>query len=162
MLARVRGLLQRRAVRFSGLAVVVVAALTAVAAAQASGSTAGVLKVRIGGGPAETRIVIDLDRAATGKVTGESASDQRLVVALPGVAVAKTLQGGGFGLVRGWQLDENGGTARLRIDLTAQASIKRRFLLPPADGISHYRYVIDLAAAGPIRAAPTQVVRATP
>jgi N-acetylmuramoyl-L-alanine amidase len=33
------------------------------------------------------------------------------------------------------------------MDLVGDAKLKRRFLLPPADGVSHYRYVIDVAAA---------------
>ncbi|MBS0333748.1 MAG: N-acetylmuramoyl-L-alanine amidase, partial [Proteobacteria bacterium] len=38
------------------------------------------------------------------------------------------------------------GGARLQLDLAPDARIKGRFLLPPADGIDHYRYVIDVTA----------------
>ena len=34
----------------------------------------------------------------------------------------------------------------LDVDLADDAVIKRRFLLPPADGVANYRYVIDLAS----------------
>src|SRR5690606_16122546 len=102
--------------------------------------------VRLGGNGAETRIVIDLDRSASGKVSA-SGSDGRVVLTLAGVDVEGTLQGGGRGVVRNYILDQSGGGARLRVDLNQDAVIKRRFLLPPADGVEHYRYVIDLAAA---------------
>ena len=32
------------------------------------------------------------------------------------------------------------------MDLAGPAQLKRRFLLPPADGVASYRYVIDVAA----------------
>jgi N-acetylmuramoyl-L-alanine amidase len=35
------------------------------------------------------------------------------------------------------------------MDLAADAQVKRRFLLPPADGIDHYRYVVDVVAGAP-------------
>lgn len=167
MLARVRSLFQRSAVRLGAAGLVAVAALAGVAASQAAPTPAGVKQVRVGGSAAETRIVIDLDRSASGKLSADGSGDGRVVVALPGVNVAKTLQGGRYGVVKSWVLDESGGAARLRIDLAGEASIKRRFLLPPADGIAHYRYVIDLAAADPAQAKaqltsrPTQV-RAAP
>lgn len=155
MLARVRSLCQRSVVRIGAAALVGLATLTAFAASQAAADPAGVKKVRVGGGGAETRIVIDLDRSASGRVNTDS--DGRVVVALPGVNVERPLQGGRYGLIKGWVLDESGGGARLRIDLAGEASIKRRFLLPPADGITHYRYVIDLAAAP--SAAPAQLTK---
>jgi N-acetylmuramoyl-L-alanine amidase len=167
MLARVRGLLQRSTVRFGAAALAVVAALSLVAASQAAPAQSGVKQVRVGGSAAETRIVLDLDSTVSGKVSTETPASGRLVVALPGVNVDKPLQGGRYGLIKGWMLDESGGAARLRIDLAGEAAIKRRFLLPPADGIAHYRYVIDLAAAKPSAATaqltsrPTQV-RAAP
>ena len=48
------------------------------------------------------------------------------------------------GLVERWSIDEAAGGARLRLDLKANAEVRRRFLLPPGDGASAYRYVIDL------------------
>ncbi|HEX2561328.1 N-acetylmuramoyl-L-alanine amidase [Phenylobacterium sp.] len=152
MLARVRGLFRRSPVRFGVMGLAAVAALTAFAASQAGATPPGVKKVRVGGSAAETRIVIDLDSSASGRVSSDGSGDRRVVVALPGVNVDQPLQGGRYGLVKSWVLDESGGSARLRLDLASEASIKRRFLLPPADGIPHYRYVIDLAAANPAAA----------
>lgn len=126
-----------------------VCCLAIVAGAQAAGTKADVLKVRLGGDRAETRIVIDLDHSASGKVASDGSDDRRVVMNLPGVSVDSELQGGGLGLVKAWVVDETPGGARLRIDLAADAVIKRRFLLPPADGVANYRYVIDLAAKGP-------------
>ncbi|SFK60082.1 N-acetylmuramoyl-L-alanine amidase [Caulobacter sp. UNC279MFTsu5.1] len=116
----------------------------AVAMAQGPAPAAGVQKVRFGGDRNETRIVIDLDRAATGKLLADGASDRRVVIGLPNVTTAGDLQGAGQGLVERWAIDEAAGGARLRLDLRANAEVRRRFLLPPGDGASAYRYVIDL------------------
>ncbi|CAN7348365.1 N-acetylmuramoyl-L-alanine amidase [Phenylobacterium sp. LjRoot97] len=127
----------------------VVGCLAIVAGAQAAGAKADILKVRLGGDRAETRIVIDLDKSATGKVASDGQGDRRVVVNLPGVSVDSQLQGGGLGLVKAWVVDDAASGARLRIDLAEDAVIKRRFLLPPADGVANYRYVIDLASKAP-------------
>ncbi|MBO9709447.1 MAG: N-acetylmuramoyl-L-alanine amidase [Caulobacter sp.] len=121
----------------------------AVAMAQGPAPAAGVQKVRFGGDRAETRIVIDLDRAATGKLVADGALDRRVVIGLPNVTVSGDLQGSGQGLVERWAIDEAGGGARLRLDLKAKAEVRRRFLLPPGDGATAYRYVIDLKAVEP-------------
>lgn len=118
----------------------------AVATAQGPAAPAGVQKVRFGGDRAETRVVIDLDRAAAGKLISDGMSDQRLVMALPNVVVSGDLQGSGQGLVKRWVIDEAAGGARLRLDLAGKAEVRRRFLLPPGDGATAYRYVIDLKA----------------
>jgi len=118
----------------------------AVATAQGPAAPAGVQKVRFGGDRAETRVVIDLDRAAAGKLISDGASDQRLVLALPNVNISGDLQGAGQGLVKRWLIDEAAGGARLRLDLTGRVGVRRRFLLPPGDGATAYRYVIDLKA----------------
>lgn len=136
-----------------------VCCLAAVAGAQAAGTKADVLKVRLGGDRAETRIVIDLDRSASGKVASDGADDRRVVLNLPGVSVDNELQGGGLGLVKAWVVDEGPGGARLRVDLASDAVIKRRFLLPPADGVTNYRYVIDLAAKDPVGAKVAQAAK---
>jgi N-acetylmuramoyl-L-alanine amidase len=125
---------------------VAVACLAGVAVSQAAAASADLLKVRLGGDGAQTRIVIDLDRAATAKVLADGAGDRRVVVVLAGVS-AKGLQGAGHGLVKSWMVDQTGAGARLQMDLAAAARVKRRFLLPPADGVVHYRYVIDVAAS---------------
>ena len=136
----------RRVLAFAGA---VVGCLAIVAGAQAASTKADVLKVRLGGDRTETRIVLDLDRSATGKVASDGSEDRRVVVNMPGVAVDSAIQGAGLGLVKAWMVDEGPSGARLRVDLTEDAVIKRRFLLPPADGVTNYRYVIDLAAKKP-------------
>ena len=150
-------------------AVLIIGGLTtagvAVATAQGPAAPAGVQKVRFGGDRGETRVVIDLDRAAAGKLISDGMSDQRLVMALPNVLVSGDLQGTGQGLVKRWVIDEAAGGARLRLDLTGKAEVRRRFLLPPGDGASAYRYVIDLkavdgASVGP--AAPRLTIASTP
>jgi N-acetylmuramoyl-L-alanine amidase len=118
----------------------------AVAMAQGPAAPSGVQKVRFGGDRSETRVVIDLDRAAAGKLIADGALDRRVVIALPNITVSGDLQGAGQGLVERWLIDEAAGGARLRLDLSAKAEVRRRFLLPPGDGATAYRYVIDLKA----------------
>lgn len=144
----------------------------AVATAQGPAPAAGVQKVRFGGDRAETRVVIDLDRAAVGRLIADGALDRRVVIGLPNVTVSGDLQGAGQGLVKRWVIDEAGGGARLRLDLSSPAEVRRRFLLPPGDGATAYRYVIDLKAvdgaapsaapkltlvSGPVKAAPLRL-----
>lgn len=126
----------------------IVVALGAGAFAQASGMAAGILKVRLGGDTAETRLVIDLDRSVSGKLISDGAADNTVIVAFPKVGVNGDLKGAGQGVVRRWTVNTTGGSARLNIELARKAQVARRFLLPPSDGVDHYRYVIDLRATG--------------
>ncbi|MET3667346.1 N-acetylmuramoyl-L-alanine amidase [Caulobacter sp. 1776] len=139
-------------------AVLIIGGLTtagvAVATAQGPAAPAGVQKVRFGGDRTETRVVIDLDRAAAGKLIADGMDDQRLVMALPNVTVSGDLQGAGQGLVKRWLIDEAAGGARLRLDLAGKAEVRRRFLLPPGDGATAYRYVIDLKAVDAVPMVP--------
>jgi N-acetylmuramoyl-L-alanine amidase len=144
------GLLRRRGrALLAGL--VAVLGLAAVAASHAATSSAGLLGVRLGGDALQTRIVLDLDQAATGKVVSDGSSDGRLVLVLPGVSAEAGLQGNGTGLIKTWVVDRANGGARLQMDLAAGSRIKRRFLLPPADGVDYYRYVVDVAAAPEVK-----------
>ena len=118
--------------------------LAAVAASHAATAAVGLMKVRLGGDAQQTRIVMDLDQAATGKLISDGA-DGRAVLVLSGASALTELQGAGQGLVKSWLVDQTSGGARLQMDLAAGAHVKRRFLLPPADGIDHYRYVVDVA-----------------
>jgi N-acetylmuramoyl-L-alanine amidase len=138
-------------------------ALAGVAVAMAHGPApaAGVQKVRFGGDRNETRIVIDLDRAATGKLLADGAADRRVVIGLPNVTTAGDLQGSGQGLVERWAIDEAAGGARLRLDLKANAEVRRRFLLPPGDGASAYRYVIDLKSTDAPGSVPAPTMKPT-
>ena len=133
----------------TGLALVVLCAvLFAGGRGMAAGSVPEVLGVRFGGDAERTRIVVDLDGAARGQVV-ETGSGGRVVVTLSGVAPGRSLDGNGSGLVRGYRVAPVGTASRVQLDLTRTAEIERRFLLPPGDGVSHYRYVIDLKATGP-------------
>jgi N-acetylmuramoyl-L-alanine amidase len=128
--------------------------LAAVAASHAAiPGGSGVLKVRLGGDSNQTRIVIDIDRSVTGKLEDDGAGGKASVT-LAGVS-AETQHGAGLGLVRHWSLTGGALGARLDLDLGRGAHVTRRFLLPPADGIDHYRYVVDVAATGPQAVAPT-------
>ena len=126
----------------------------------ASGVMGEVLRVRFGGDAEHTRVVLDLDRTSRGQVI-QSGDDGRVIVSLAGVAPAsRGLTGAGTGLVRGWRVTGAGAAARVELDLATSAEIERRFLLPPGDGIAHFRYVIDLKATG--RAPTAQAPRTPP
>jgi N-acetylmuramoyl-L-alanine amidase len=174
MRARLGEVIKNAKFRAIALAVGAAACLGLFAASHAAQAGAGVIKVRLGGDRAATRIVIDLDAAATGKVIATGAADRRMVISLAGASTPGGLQGGGQGLVKAWTLDPASGGARLRLDLASDAVVKRRFLLPPAEGVGAYRYVIDLAAnpkatgvrpapaAGDVRLASQTTTRARP
>ncbi|WP_395672453.1 N-acetylmuramoyl-L-alanine amidase [Phenylobacterium sp.] len=132
------------------------------AVSHAAAASADLLKVRLGGDSAQTRIVIDLDRSASVKLVSDGAADRRVTVVLTGVTAASDLQGKGQGLVSAWAVDQTAGGARLQMDLAADAKVKRRFLLPPADGISHYRYVVDVARLEPAEARLIKAEAAAP
>lgn len=149
MLARFGGVLGKGRLRILAAAGAGLGCLAAVAVSHAAGMDAEVLKVRLGGDQTETRIVIDLDHSATAKVASDGAADRRVVMSLPNVSAEGGLQGPGQGLIKGWTLEQAAGGSKLKVDLAADATIKRRFLLPPADGVKNYRYVIDFAAKGP-------------
>lgn len=113
----------------------------------ASGAMGEVIRVRFGGDAERTRVVVDLDRTSRGQVI-QPGTDGRVVVSLSGVAARRGMSGTGVGLVRGYRVAGAGGSSRVELDLAVSAEIERRFLLPPGDGVEHYRYVIDLKATG--------------
>lgn len=128
------------------LAILAVVGVTAAAASHGQAGS-GVLKVRMGGDQFSTRVVVELDQAAKGRLVSDGLEGgKRLVLALPKVEVGGDFSGRGEGLVKDWVMDEAAGSARLRLTLTRDAVVERRFLLPPADGSSAYRYVMDLRA----------------
>jgi N-acetylmuramoyl-L-alanine amidase len=128
----------------------IAAALTGAALAAAAVNNvpeSGVLKVRFGGDRAQTRVVIDLDRATTAAEPTFPAQG-RMVLSFPKIKVEGAgLDGAGRGLVKRWLVDKSGGQARLQLDLDGEVTVAKRFLLPPGDGIDHWRYVIDLQAS---------------
>ena len=116
------------------------------AAAAAQGDPSGdVLKVRLGGDAHQTRVVVELDRSVKGKLLAGDTRPTRVVVALPEAAAPAGMRGDGAGLVKGWAIVNGSHGAEVKLDLVRPAVIKRRFLLAPGDGVSVYRYVIDLA-----------------
>jgi N-acetylmuramoyl-L-alanine amidase len=143
----------------------VLAAGCAVAVMAGSRQSSGpdVVSVRLGGGASETRVVVDMHDAASGSVDSNDGAPTELTLVLKGASTANVLKGAGLGLVRSWRVENGAGGARLVLDLAQRVDVERRFLLPPADGTTNYRYVIDLAAKGPIvPRAPTRVAAAAP
>jgi N-acetylmuramoyl-L-alanine amidase len=130
------------------------ASVAAVAAVSHGQTSAGVLKVRLGGDSHQTRIVVELDKPTHGILISDSRPEKGdaappVVLALAHVDVAGDMQGQGAGLVKSWSVDEAGGAARVRLNLNHAAVVTRRFLLPPGDGVAVYRYVMDVSADPP-------------
>jgi N-acetylmuramoyl-L-alanine amidase len=126
--------------------VVAAGCAAAVAAGARKPADPDVVAVRLGGDAATTRIVVDLHRAASGALDPADASATQLAVILKGASTPGVMRGAGRGLVRGWVVADAPGGARLTLDLAQNADIARRFLLPPADGVADYRYVVDIVA----------------
>jgi N-acetylmuramoyl-L-alanine amidase len=138
--------------------IVICVVLLAAGRGLASGAVGEVLRVRFGGDAQHTRVVLDMDRTSRGQVI-QTGDDGRVVLSLAGVAPHRGLTGDGTGLVRGWRVTGAGAASRVELDLATSAEIERRFLLPPGDGVPHFRYVIDLKATG---RAPTAPARTPP
>ncbi len=134
-----------------GAGCLVLALGVAVAAAAQREPGAGVLKVRLGGDARQTRVVIELDHSAQGRLVSET--NGQVTMSLTDVGVPGDMSGDGAGLVKGWRVDESRGDARIRLELTRPAKVSRRFILAPGDGITVYRYVIDLTETGAAAAA---------
>nr|WP_315053183.1 N-acetylmuramoyl-L-alanine amidase [uncultured Brevundimonas sp.] len=113
----------------------------------ASGAQGDLLGVRFGGDGQRTRVVIDLERATQGRVI-EDGTQGQVILSLLEVAAGRGASGEGSGLVRSYRVGAQGGASRVQLDLARNGEIERRFLLPPGDGVAHYRYVIDVKAKG--------------
>lgn len=160
MLVRLADVGRRTAGRIaSGLFAMLVGCL-AVAAGHAATDEIGLLKVRFGGDGRETRLVIEMNGATSAKLVSDGALDRRIVLWLPAVAPPTETQGSGRGVVAGWSTERAQGGTRLTLNLATDATIRRRFLLPPADGISAYRYVMDLAPAPGVVLTSTSITTA--
>ncbi|HEY5105340.1 MAG TPA: N-acetylmuramoyl-L-alanine amidase [Caulobacteraceae bacterium] len=129
------------AVSFAGICA------AAFAASAASRDSSNLLGVRFGGDLSVTRIVIDLDRGVSARAPAEESGPRRIVVDFPRLAAGPGMAGAGQGLVKSWSVESATSGARLALELSRGARIERRFLLPPADGTSSYRYVIDIASS---------------
>ena len=137
------------------------AALGAQPAAAQSGD---VVKVRLGGDATQTRIVVELEKSVAAKIVTRDSETDRQVIALPDIDIDKAMTGQGQGLVSDWKLENVAGSVRLKLNFKSGGKIYRRFLLPPADGISVYRYVIDIVPQGTEKGtdAATQLLASVP
>jgi N-acetylmuramoyl-L-alanine amidase len=104
-------------------------------------------------------------------VVANGAADGHVILDFSRLQVGDSLDGRGKGLVKAWTIDKAHGRARLSLELNGRGHVRRRFLLPPGDGVSVYRYVVDIDADGAAvqvasakaKAAPkTHVAEATP
>ena len=96
MLARLRKVFRKARLLSDGVVAATIGGLAAVAVSHAAAPDAGVLGVRLGGDAAETRLVIDLDRGATGTAP-QDGSGRRVVMPFPGGGAQLWLSGGGLG-----------------------------------------------------------------
>lgn len=150
------------------LAVVAGAAALAFAAGASRGAenAASPLKLRFGGDATSTRVVLELSEAASAEVVSNGAADGHVVLDFSRLSVGDGLDGQGKGLVKAWSIGKTQGRARLSLDLNGRGHVRRRFLLPPADGVSVYRYVLDIDADGSAKpsgpASKAQVAEAAP
>ncbi len=110
----------------------------------AQAASGNVYTVRFGGGLAETRVVIELNRAARGQMVSSASQDNKLILAMPDLISGGEMQGFGSGLVKSWVVDEAAGAVRLRLALSQPGTVKRQFLIPPGKDQAHYRYVLDI------------------
>ncbi len=137
-----------------------------VAAASHGQTSVGVLKVRVGGDSHQTRMVIELDRATKGTLLSGPAPVDKVSLALAHLDVPGDMQGDGAGLVKAWRVEEAAGAAQVHLDLAHAGVVRRRFLLPPGDGVNVYRYVIDVtdqpAQASAAPSNPTQIASIQP
>jgi N-acetylmuramoyl-L-alanine amidase len=155
MRVRLQGMLSAIARRRRVAAACLALAGGVAAAAVSHGQTSvGVLKVRVGGDSHQTRMVIELDRPTRGQLLSGSTPTQRVNLALAKLDVPGDMGGDGAGLVKSWRVDEAAGAAQVHLDLASAGVVRRRFLLPPGDGVNVYRYVIDVTDQ-PVEAAAT-------
>ena len=155
---RNRWTLARARLTLFAAALVAVGGAAATAAVVTYGQTMGeISRVRVGGGTDETRIVIELSQAASAAITSDDTAPGRVRISLPHTRSVGDLQGPSSGHLRQWKVQPERMGATVSIDFDGPMVVKRRFLLPPDDGIAVYRYVVDFAVAAPVPA-----IRATP
>ena len=136
------------------------AAAATAAVARYTAGTSAILKVRVGENGDETRLVVEMDQPASARLMGDAGTaSQHIVIALPNARAASGpsgdgMSGTGQGHLKAWSVTQGGGDAHLNVDFQQASVIKRRFLLPPDDGIKVYRYVIDFARDAAAPAAP--------
>lgn len=138
---------------------VVVVGLAGVAVSHGAESAAP-LKLRFGGDPTQTRVVLELDRPARAEVISDGAADGHVVLSFSELKVGDDLDGRGRGIVTTWNLEKGLARTKLSLELSRPGRIKRRFLLPPGDGVASYRYVMDIEATGTDAAPPSSQIKA--
>src|SRR5690606_5671054 len=119
----------RRGLLILAALIVFFAAVLAANTGFATGAQGDVLRVRFGGDADRTRIVIDMERSASGNLA-EAGEGGRVVLNLSGVSAGRGVEGRGLGLVRGYSMRGAGAGAELTLDLAGGAEVERRFLLP--------------------------------
>ena len=128
------------------------AALIATAGAAAAAvvytqAASALLRVRVGNGAGESRLVMELDQPSTARFDSEGAPSRRLSLTLSHARPQTEAQGDAQGLLRHWKTASAADSAEVTLDFDRPVVVKRRFLLPPDDGIKVYRYVIDFGLA---------------
>lgn len=128
------------------LAACVMAAAAFLAAGQAS--AAELLGVRFGASDKNTtRVVFDLSGGTDYTLSADETGAGGLIVDLPDVTAAGATGKGG-GHVSSFAVSAQGSGARAVLTFGRTAKLKGKpFLLPPKDGVSHHRLVIDLTTA---------------
>src|ERR1700749_2981625 len=119
----VRSLVRNRGRVAMAAALAAAVGLTAAVTSHAAGAVGGLLKVRLGGDSQQTRLVMDLDQAASGRLVSDGAADGHAILVLPTVSATGGLQGNGQGLITAWSVDQTPGGARLQLDLAPDARI---------------------------------------
>ncbi len=130
-----------------GLVAIGGASTAAVAYRQAASE---LLHVRVGNGATETRMVLELDQPAMARVVVDDpkgAGQKHLSVVLSHARMSTDQSGRAVGLLHQWRSSPGADSAKLDLDFDRPSVVKRRFLLPPDDGVKVYRYVIDFGPA---------------
>lgn len=116
-----------------------------------AGQGADVLRVRLGGDRGHARLVIDATGPARSQAVEPGPGPATLAVRIAGLA-APAMKGQGRGLIDRWSLaPASSGDLRLLVTLAEPAQIERIFPLAPGDGVAHWRLVVDLTPAPPLR-----------
>ena len=118
--------------------------VAAIACAWPALAQTGQVDVRVGVGPAGTRVVIDSPSRVS--VTANPTDDGGAIFAVAGLSLDEPLQGDGKGLVKDWRLESGDGAARLSLDLADRSEVADSFAISPSAEHPGYRYVIDIAS----------------
>ena len=138
--------------------------------AMAATPTSHILGLRFGGDSTGGRVVIDLDGPIPPPTLARD-GDRVLRLDLAVAPDEASQTGRGRGLVAGWTSVPSAQGESVRLDLSGNVRIVRRFAISPSADSVHYRYVVDLAPetatpvvrpATPIAYQPPAVVHAEP